>query len=444
MLTCALSPALTTPLDISSPKVTRQTGTSDTIAPFDQYSATQNKTQYSSYTDSWKEDLSSLFAPKETSAKLPTTSFRSERFLSGSSSPPDSRHLRANSISRLAQLSALSSSHDDDRGLRRTSSTLHTFAIPPTNAIQYSHSAASSPPNGQFKKKPSPAGSLLGTGQSSGAWMPSQWLSKASLGSEESRSTISPPKPRAWGKQERTGTGKQDTTLQIRLTNQNFFRSDDTSLLDSRNTVKHQKWSRDYAEILSAWGMPLESAEIQKHNHVSNVPQAKGFTNSRLSDALRTQRTDSLEFRCHCNKCGHIRPVDSKAVCERCRWRPRPPLCIYCRKYITGLSSSCLACGHTLHMTCRLDLVQHVIAECVTGCGCRCADHTVVEIPMPNSQPAKVDMSLPVPGPRPKFTRNASSAHDDGAYHSLAKALDKRRESRGGLKATSSTIWRGG
>ena len=442
--TCALSPCLTTPpgAPTNGGVDDKKPGTPSENQERRKQRLVTHKQSSAISGSSWERYLSLIFTPSKPADKSLRPSVSSGRFLSSSSSPPDPHHIRSTSISTLAQGSALSDLQEEHRTLRRTNSTLHTFAIPFANAIQYSHSAASSPPNSFAKKKMSPAGSLLSTGNLAGAWPPPHWLQRASLGSEDSRSTISPPKVKKWAKEQLTEESTSKPILTARFMNQDHFKAQGPLFADSRELARHQKWREDYADMLFASGMAIDGAAMKKYSHPSpEVPP----TNRPLHGSLPDQGKCLVFKRC-CGNCGRAISKVGQELCSTCHRSQRTPTCDFCRKRISGLASPCLNCGHTLHLTCRLSLETLGIEECVTGCGCLCNEHTTKEMPLPEPpKPEQESEKPPVVQPaRPQMTRSLSSNQDDLAYNSLAKALTKRRESRGGLKVTSSQIWRGG
>ena len=408
----------------------------------------------------WKADLEALFSHKKhgsNSISFPPALVQPS--LSGSASPPHQpglQQFRNDLISKQLHNSGLSTSPEDHRGLRRSSSTLNTFAIPFTRPFQLSYSAASSPPQSQTIKKPSPTGSLIGSEQLSGTWSPSHWIAKASLASHDSRSTISPPKEKAWKGKALEGQSLNPPKMTIKYKNQHLFRDPNPYVLDPNQTARYQAWRNAYAEILLAWEMPIQRTEILKFNKTSlisnNGTEPLVFNVPKIPQLKIPKSLDLVNL---CTKCGNLQKGNLGSKCRKCNSPQRPPVCTFCSTYITNLSSPCLNCSHTTHLECRIALSESDIDECVTGCGCKCSEHMTTSIPFPEeteaSNPSLHTRKLSDvqgAGLRRSGSWNGREGpdQDDAAYTSLARTLErKRRESRGrgGLRATASQIWRG-
>ena len=251
--------------------------------------------------------------------------------------------------------------------------------------------------------------------------------------------------------------------FKITLKNQNQFHNDgyaDLSLSDPDQEMLYHRYRQAYAHLLHTWDMPLSRCRILKYGYSAALRRSLSASNS--FDIGRTTVTHSagetkdleLDIRNHCTTCSAILPDHISVRCLNCIRSQAPPLCLFCACIIRGLSSPCLFCGHILHSTCRALLLANPISypsssedsmTCISGCGCDCASHTVVQVEYPSRR--KSSASLTVTGEaetqQDSFKWRETAAEDeeaweDVAYESLARNLGAKY-----LTPKPSQIWRG-
>ncbi|KAE8349933.1 hypothetical protein BDV28DRAFT_51003 [Aspergillus coremiiformis] len=137
--------------------------------------------------------------------------------------------------------------------------------------------------------------------------------------------------------------------------------------------------------------------------------------------------TQGLDIQRHCIRCGsplhmsifttqsetesaakyQIKKASTPTICTSCN--PRQPLplklpCVICGEVVDGMLTPCLSCGHVSCFNCHrgwfsmassglLDDKTHGLVDvhdgdqefqyCPTGCGCKCSEHVVTDIPRP-------------------------------------------------------------
>lgn len=395
--------------------------------------------------------------------------------LSTSVTPPSNyRPLRASFERRESQGVSLSTSPEQLRHNHRSSSNLSAFAASFTRSLPFSVSAASSPPKVHPKKHLSPAGSYLGTSASSMPWNSSDFFSKASTIAEDPRLTFSLS---ISDTEEETVPPPKQPVVKVKLKNQDQFHNDgyaNVPLLDPDQEWRYRAYREAYAHLLYIWDMPIARAEILRYNRSSSPGTSPPKPTSLLSigkASVANTAPDTagltLGFKTHCRSCSSLLPPEITARrCSNCSTTRRPLTCLLCNTYIRGLSSPCLNCGHVLHTSCRELLLEppgSIPMECPAGCGCICADHTIVDIDIPESPAPKQHYDL-----SPAITvigdagmneqeqlgwNTPGIGNGDGpdsnvaAYESLTRNLQARprRESSGGavVRGSSSQVWRG-
>ncbi|KAL9099327.1 MAG: hypothetical protein Q9163_005155 [Psora crenata] len=391
-------------------------------------------------------------------------------FLSENATSPSCKPMRNSCDCRDSHATNLSTSLEHHRQIKRVSSNISAFATSLPRPSQTTHSAASSPPNVQPKKRTSPTGSYLGPTQSSNAWAPSSWVSRGSLVLEESKSTCPVSIPD-------TGADIQGTilttaakpSLSLTLKNQDQFHNEGyakMSLLDPAQETKHRAWQEAYAQYLDIWDMPVAMAEVRKYNCIlpptTSSEQPVTLDEIWPTGSLQAHSGENaIGLANHCETCSAILPSLDESPskkCLPCGHLKKPPVCTYCNTYILGLSAPCLNCGHTMHFACRTEVTSSgLFDECITGCGCVCSEHDIVHMPIPepHQQPHNRNISKDS-DPSPAITvmeespdlirtnKQAQAGWEDAAYISLARNLNgKRKDSRRSLRMKGSQIWKG-
>ena len=393
-----------------------------------------------------------------------------EAFLSEHGTTPFPKPSRSDSSRRGSHAESMSTTPEHHRSIHQTSSNLSAFAVTLPRPFQFSHSATSSPPNSNNRKRPSPTGSYSGATQSSIAWAPSSWISRGSIVPEDAKSTFSSSTCEI---EDHTAPTNESTakkpTLSLLLKNQDQFQAEGhatLSLLDPSQESKYQAWRRAYASYLDIWHMPIEMAQLMNYNRAfatSSSPQSPALndlTRSCELDAL--DEVSALELANHCPNCSSILASHDEALsdkCLACHRLQHPPLCIYCNTYILGLSSPCVTCGHTMHFACRTEVnSSDLLGECVAGCGCACMEHQITGVPLAELPPQiygrrksrlrDVSPAITIVGDAKEPARideQEQAGWEDTAYVSLSKNLKgERRDSIRSLRAMGSQIWRGG
>ena len=381
--------------------------------------------------------------------------------LSASTTPP-SRHkpLRTGLGRRESLATSLSTSPELLRQTYRSTPHLTQFGASLPRPLMRNASAASSPPNNFPKKGPSPAGSYGGISTSTNVWGPSQIFGRSS-------STLTED-PKASFTLSISDSG-EDVPPRIKpsfitkLKDQDKFQNDaysDVALLDSRQEWQYRAYREAYAHLTYIWDLPIVRTEILKHNGTQTPDGTVSDVNSGVvsmgrngvskSDTnLKAQRPDLSDL---CWKCEAVLPDKPLGHrCQNCFARRTSLMCLLCNTFIHGLSSPCLNCGHVLHNSCRELLLTQppdaFSAECISGCGCVCADHMSVQV-----ETAEAAVQVVHADSSPALTVIGENDHDekeqvgwyenseweDMAYESLARNLRPRQE----VKPKGSQIWR--
>ena len=212
--------------------------------------------------------------------------------------------------------------------------------------------------------------------------------------------------------------------------------------------------------MLFVWDMPIQRCEILKYNNlpgtVGSITESSALAIGKATRSNNDAVTQEvLSLRSVCSVCdtayahgGEVR------VCRKCYTPKMPLICLFCNSIIRGLASPCLSCGHTLHPSCRALLFaqqssDEFIAQdtegeetCISGCGCRCSDHTVVEFADPRYEIRKDSTGADTTIAAEEETDSRQNqtevdeehAWQDVVYESLSRTLTPK----------SSQIWRGG
>lgn len=404
-----------------------------------------------------------------------STSDPNTPFSTGVTPPQSYRPSRINFERSNSQSQILSTSPEQYRLAHRSSSNLASaFAsVSFSRPFSFAASASSSPPAPYSKKRPSPVGSYAAGPASLGV----TWGGSSVFGWS---STITEgPKPisdLSNSEYEEDMLGTKEPSIGIRLKNQDLFDLEghaSVPLLDPDDEWKYQAYRNSYANMLTVWGMPMASCEVLKYNQLSKPPRnapihmgkdldtsliTLGRGSKKAVDASDEERLVVRWMRT-CTTCGKVASHGRAGSHDisKCSVRKKKQSimsCVLCTEIVVGLSSPCLACGHVVHSACRSQILASDLdtrGECISGCGCVCADHVVVEV---ETAP---DPLSSVPSTRTLMGANEQEQHgwlddqdddlweDVAAYESLAKNLGGLGRGMKGRHLTPkpSQIWRG-
>lgn len=374
--------------------------------------------------------------------------------------PPQYKSSRTSPEHRNSQSPSLSTSTEFPRYTHRSNSNVSAFASFP-RPFPFG-SAASSPPNSYPKKRSSPVGSYLGNPASMNVWNTSGFFGKSSTITEAPKSSLSLSVSDA---EEDVVPIAKKPVFMTKLKNQDQFHNDgyaNVSLLDPSKEWRYHAYREAYAHLLYVWDMPIARAEVLNHNrplHPDTLPTfslgpktAVPFGAIAGANLLSSgYNTDNLNpvFRDHCPSCSTLLLPSQKPSrrCQSCSKLPPVPLCLLCNTAMRGLASPCSNCGHVVHASCRQLLFQASLDECPSGCGCICAEYTVMRFTTSvagsgstrdESQPEDISPAdspaLIVTGGEGVNEQEQLGWREQGsenaAYESLAK-LRPRTESRG-------------
>ncbi len=382
--------------------------------------------------------------------------------------PPGYRPLRMSLERRESQTISLSTSPEQYRHTHRSNSNLSALAASFSRPFSFTTSAASSPPNMYPKKRSSPSGSYLGTQSSTISWGPAIFGKSATI-TEDPKSNPS----LSVSEIEEDPSAPKKSSFKTKLKHQDQFQNDgyaNVPLLDPSKEWRYKHYREAYAHLLYIWGMPIARAEILSYNYMSTPDSAQSRLSAQQAasllpvgdaDLLNKPCEDTgdatLAFKNHCRSCSSSIPSNNPTSrCQTCSTLYAPPLCLFCNTLIRGLSSPCLNCGHILHDSCRsllLSLPQVPNGpfhnECISGCGCVCAEHNTATVNVPDLSAKKSyevspaitvigDVGLGFKGDEALEMKAAEAGEwEDMAYESLARNLRPRKE----VRARGSHIW---
>ncbi|KAL4989467.1 hypothetical protein BDW68DRAFT_70707 [Aspergillus falconensis] len=237
---------------------------------------------------------------------------------------------------------------------------------------------------------------------------------------------------------------KPTKKVRITLKNKGSFDSDNATqalFLDPNKDRVYRSYRIAYAHLLSVWGLPIQRSEILKigdleqSNHARSREAAPSSPKDSFSlpGPIRTTSPETstdeddkgLGIQRHCLGCGAPQlsifaiqtTVDaavaakngktkgdaSSIICPKCKpIRPLPLKvpCAICHEVVEGMLAPCLGCGHVCCFSCYRDWLPVVSTDpsqqhsndsnqeldsqfCPAGCGCRCADHGMIDIAAP-------------------------------------------------------------
>lgn len=386
-------------------------------------------------------------------------------FSTNGTPPSMSRPIRPPLERNDLQTTGISTSPEHHRQAHRSSSNLASaLAASISRPFSFTASASSSPPTTYPKKRISPAGSFLGAPTPGVTWGTTSYFGKSSTIRED------PSSPSVFHSDADDNVSvSKIPAFKTKLKNQDQFHNDgyaDVPLLDPDQDLLYHGYRQAYAHLLHIWEMPFARCEVLKFGNSSPLSPSSS-SHGAVSAPLDIGRTatagsvsepkdSGLDVRNHCTTCSAIlSDHTSLHGCPVCT-RPQPPLlCLLCASIIRGLSSPCLSCGHVLHSTCRALLLPQPIygstsiddsMTCISGCGCDCASHAIVEVEYPSRRKSSTSLTVmgEAAGQQDSFLwREADpddeEAWEDVAYESLARNLGAKY-----LTPRPSQIWRGG
>ena len=365
-----------------------------------------------------------------------------------------------------SQHTSLSVSPEQLRHMPRSNSNLASaFAASLSRPFSFSTSTSSSPPT-QPRKRLSPAGSYLGA-HPGVSWSSASIFSKTSTIAEDP----GPARSLSVSDVEEDIGPVRAPVFKTKLKNQDQFPDDDSAsmpLLDPENDWRYRAYRDAYAHMLFVWGLPIAMCEVLKYNgETSPSPWSSAEESSKLAIGKSTSNSavtkQGLGIMETCLSCKSAIPnLVEGHRCLTCS-APRSPLvCLFCDSIIRGLASPCFSCGHVLHSSCRLALLTEQAryalfpsssnndeeGTCVSGCGCHCSDHAIIEIDEPAHETQPISEATE-PTATPEHTAGVDVQKENGpqeeqawqdvVYESLARNLGART-----LTPKSSQIWRGG
>ena len=403
--------------------------------------------------------------PQSTSSSVGATISESLTPYSTGATPPNIHRPTFMSFERHdSQISSTSASHEHQRNTHRSNSNLaSTFAASFSRPFSFNTSISSSPPTTYLKKRLSPAGSYTGAPPTGANWGATSFFAKQSTITEDPRSVYS----LSVSDTEEDVVVSKPEVFTTKLKNQDQFDNEGYTsipLLDPDHIGRYQSYRESYAHMLFAWGMPLARCEILKYNEHSS-PTTSALGNSPNLFAVGESNIDFPNADKEKGpRLGFL--LDGKSFSSKNIQRHEdttpaflmssnsPLICLLCAEVIRGLCSPCLACGHVLHASCRLIISPQTNeategGECISGCGCRCPDHAIIEV-----RPYSQDQV----GPSPTAVINMANKREqyewrgedekyenpwedmpreDVAYESLARVRERY------ITPKPSQIWRG-
>ena len=382
-------------------------------------------------------------------------------FATDGTPPSMSRPIRPQLDRNWLQSTSVSTSPEHHRHATRSSSNLASvLAASISRPFSFSASASSSPPTTYPKKRTSPAGSYLEAPVPAVTWGTTSYFGKSSTVTEDPHSSRSVVLSDA----EDNVSLAQKSVFKTTRKNQNQFHNDGYAhlpLLDPDQDLLYQGYRKAYAHLLHVWDMPLARCKILKYGNI--IPLRRSSPASNPLDIGRTNPANSpsalknleLDIRNHCTTCSSVLPNHDSGHCPFCMRPKAPLLCLLCASIIRGLSSPCMSCGHALHSTCRAFLLSTSVSDipsiddkmtCISGCGCSCAAHAVVQVEYPSRRKSSASSTVTGEAGTQQnsltwrdATPDEEEAWEDVAYESLARNLGAKY-----LTPRPSQIWRGG
>ncbi|KAI9875707.1 MAG: hypothetical protein M1830_003123 [Pleopsidium flavum] len=329
--------------------------------------------------------------------------------------PPFSHRFSRMSIERPGSQVQNISTSPERRYSRRSNSNLasaFTASLPPPFSL--APSISSSPPTTFSRKGLSPAQSFVGVPPANAV----TWGVTSIFGTGTSKETSPPVYPASESDTELDIGPSKNVTVKIKLKNQNLF--DMEGYASVPLLVPSQEWwyraYRDaYAHMLDVWGLPLKRCEVLKFNGLTSYFSSFSPAGGQGTDLLPLgkKRIEAaaadvwlgLGVRGNCSSCGGLlhqskEGSSARKKCDMCATEQKQNVpCSACGEVVRTLYTPCFQCGHITHTSCHrtwFALVESDEWECLTGCGCRCAEYEFVDVEMPvqEDQSRPLDLSV--------------------------------------------------
>jgi len=322
--------------------------------------------------------------------------------------PPFSHRSSRMSIERPnSQIQNISTSPEKRYTRRSNSSLTSAFTASLPRPFSLAPSISSSPPTTFSRKGLSPAQSFVGVPPAGAV----TWGVTSIFGS----GTNKEPSPLVYSASESDTeldvASSENVAVKVNLKNQNLFDIEgyaSVPLLAPSQEWRYRAYRDAYARMLDIWGLPLKMCEVLKFNGMtsyfaSSSSQASGQGTSLIP--LGKKRVEAavagvwlgLGVRGNCSSCGGLiqqskEGGSARVKCGTCEKEQKQNVpCSACGEVVRTLYTPCFQCGHVTHTSCHRDwFAKSDEQECLSGCGCRCAEHEFVEVEMPvqENQPA--------------------------------------------------------
>ncbi|KAL4917763.1 hypothetical protein BDW62DRAFT_183293 [Aspergillus aurantiobrunneus] len=342
----------------------------------------------------------------------------------------------------VTQNPSLAASPDQQLPPRGGSGFGSALASSLSRSFTFGPSSASPPASDHPRRKQGKIESPHAVG-GTGVWSPYSSTAKLASAKPDHLTTITAPTSQTQSDADSERPNPNPTKkIQVALKNQGAFENDSTTqnlFLDPKKDQLYRSYRRAYAHLLSIWGLPVQRSEMLKigditkqpgntrtHHDNSSSPEVSfslsGFAHKGSTGSSTDEDNKGLGIRRHCIGCGAqqlpifaiqdavdaavaAKGTATSIICSKCK--PKRPLplklsCAICHEVIEGMLVPCLGCGHVCCFSCYREWLSAISPDphrsddsdqeldshfCPAGCGCRCADHTMTDIPPPRSRP---------------------------------------------------------
>ncbi|KAL5341476.1 hypothetical protein BJX70DRAFT_406053 [Aspergillus crustosus] len=379
----------------------------------------------------------------------------------------------------VTQNPSLAASPDHQTQTRSGSGFGSVLASSLSRSFTFAPSSASPPASEFHKKKQTPSESPRTAG-SGGVWGMSGFAAKPASAIPDYLTTSTALTSQTYSdtESERPRIQKTSRKIRVALKNKGAFDSNKTTknlFIDPRKDQIYRSYRMAYAHLLSIWGFPVQRSEMLKigdmavqphdthsrHRTLSNAEDSFSLSSfARRGSAGTSSGEDSkgLGIQRHCISCGHAQQLSifaiqdvvdaavaastgiskgsaTSIICPNCtptRLLPLKIPCIICREVVDGMLTPCLGCGHVSCFNCYRDWLSAIIPDpnqgddsdlelesqfCPSGCGCKCADHTMTDMAAPWSQPPSPVLGSDSSVYRPQTKRSEGSRSIDFPIH---------------------------
>ncbi|KAL4781580.1 hypothetical protein BJX76DRAFT_12992 [Aspergillus varians] len=374
----------------------------------------------------------------------------------------------------VTQNPSLAASPDQQSQPRTGSGFGSALASSLTRSFTFGPSSASPPAGDLLRRKQGQSESPRTVG-GAGIWTPTSSRAKpASVKPDHLTATTAPSSQTHSDIESERSTPRTTKKIRVALKNKGSFDSHSmiqNLFLDPEKDGLYRSYRIAYAHLLSIWGLPVQRSEMLKIGDIIKKPDDTGTRHAdyispedsfSLSGVARRvsagtsvdEDNKGLGIQRHCISCGvqqlsifAIRYVVDAAVaatkgqgkesvrsiiCSNCT--PKRPLplklpCAICHEVVEGMLTPCLGCGHVCCFSCYCKWLSAISPDphsiddgdqelysqfCPTGCGCKCADHTMTDIPAPWSRAPSPALESDSSVYRPQTRRSEGSRSIDG------------------------------